>query len=312
MEAAVVGSGHSFAASRIGSRYSVAEMVGEKMSGVEYLLFIRQLAKDVESDWEGVLAKLERIRTLLADRRGMIVNLSAEDKGMSAVQSELEDYINSIPLVEGESKVQDWSAEMKKFEGAGEGFQVPTQVNYVGKGAPIYAVGEETSGSSAVVSRYLRSSYLWDKVRVVGGAYGAMNVYQPNTGIFKYVSYRDPNLKGTLDTYDGTSKFLYDLSKELSPAALSNAIIGMIGDMDSPMSPDQKGFASMDRYLTGLTDETRQHRREQVLATTAKDFKEFGERLEAVAKEGTIAVVGSESALAAANKDLKLDLKKIL
>lgn len=87
------------------------------------------------------------------------------------------------------------------------------------------------------------------QVRVVGGAYGAMNVYQPNTGIFKYVSYRDPNLKQTLDVYDGTSKFLNDLSKEMSPSALANAIIGMVGDMDSPMSPDQKGFTSMDRCV---------------------------------------------------------------
>jgi hypothetical protein len=53
----------------------------------------------------------------------------------------------------------------------------------------------------------------------------------------------------TLDTYDGTSHFLSDLSKELSPSSLANAIIGMIGDMDSPMSPDQKGFTSMDRCV---------------------------------------------------------------
>ena len=59
-------------------------------------------------------------------------------------------------------------------------------------------VGERTSGAAAVVSRYLRTSWLWDKVRVVGGAYGAMNSYNPTTGMFKYVSYRDPNLLSTL------------------------------------------------------------------------------------------------------------------
>lgn len=259
-----------------------------------------------------MLAKLEQLRTLLIDRKGMIVNLSAEEKGMGLVQKEMADYISSIPLRTDQAKVQDWGAEMKKFEGAGEGFIVPTQVNYVGKGAPIFNVGDKTSGATAVVSRYLRSSYLWDKVRVVGGAYGAMNVYQPNTGIFKYVSYRDPNLKKTLDTYDGTSKFLYDLSKDISPSTLANAIIGMVGDMDAPMGPDQKGFTSLDRYLTGLTDDNRQSRREQVLATTAKDFKEFGERLEAVAKSGTIAVVGSDAALKEANTQLNLDLQKLL
>ncbi len=45
LEANVVGSGHSFASGRIGARYSVSEFVAEKTSGIEYLHFIRQLAK---------------------------------------------------------------------------------------------------------------------------------------------------------------------------------------------------------------------------------------------------------------------------
>jgi presequence protease len=181
-----------------------------------------------------------------------------------------ETCIQSMPLRTEDVKIQDWKAEMDKFSGAGEGFIVPTQVNYVGKGAPLFEVGETTSGAAAVVSRYLRNSYLWDKVRVVGGAYGAMNSYNPTTGMYKYVSYRDPNLMQTLQTYDETPEFLRELSKEMSPTTLANAIIGMIGDMDAPMSPDQKGFSSMDRWLCGNTDEMRQERREQVLGTTAK------------------------------------------
>jgi len=181
-----------------------------------------------------------------------------------------ETCIQSMPLRTEDVKIQDWKAEMDKFSGAGEGFIVPTQVNYVGKGAPLFEVGETTSGAAAVVSRYLRNSYLWDKVRVVGGAYGAMNSYNPTTGMYKYVSYRDPNLMQTLQTYDETPEFLRELSKEMSPTTLANAIIGMIGDMDAPMSPDQKGFSSMDRWLCGNTDEMRQERREQGLGTTAK------------------------------------------
>jgi len=312
MESSVQGSGHSYASGRIGSRYSVTEMVQERMGGIEYLHFIRELVKDVESDWASVLAKLERIRTLLADRRNLIVNLSAESKGLEAVQSSLEEYISSIPLRTGETQVHDWASEMRKFEGRGEGFIVPTQVNYVGKGGRIYEVGEETSGSDSVVSRFLRTSWLWDKVRVVGGAYGAMNSFSTQSGVFKYVSYRDPNLKQTLETYDATPEFLHEAAKEMSPSTLANAIIGMIGDMDAPMSPDQKGFTSMDRYLTGLTDDIRQARREQVLSTTAKHFKQFGERLESVSRSGTTAVVGSEAALKAVKEDLGLDLHQLL
>jgi len=149
-------------------------------------------------------------------------------------------------------------------------------------------------------------------VRVVGGAYGAMNSFSAQSGVFKYVSYRDPNLKQTLDTYDATPEFLREAAKEMSSSTLSNAIIGMIGDMDAPMSPDQKGFTSMDRFLTGLTDDMRQRRREQVLSTTSKNFKYFGERLEAVARSGTIAVVGSDAALGAVKDELALKVQQLL
>lgn len=313
LESSVVGAGHSFVSGRIGARYMIADFIEERMRGIETLDFLKLLVEEVESDWEAVQAKLERIRALLVDRRNLIVNLSAEDKGFTALQGRLEDYIDSVPLRTEDIKVQDWQSEMQAFSGVGEGFIVPTQVNYVGKGAPIYMPGEKTSGAAAVVSRHLRTSWLWDRVRVVGGAYGAMNAYNPSNGMFKYASYRDPNLKDTLDAYDGTSGFLREQAKEMSPTTLANAIIGQIGDMDSPMGPDQKGFASMDRYLTGLSDEMRQERREQVLGTTAKDFGEFGERLDNVKNKGTIAVIGSEAAFKEARAvDLKLNVKKIL
>jgi len=313
LESAAVSAGNSFASARIGARYEVSEFVNAKMQSLDSINDMAKLVEEIDSDWSSVLAKLHTLRDLLVDRRNLIVNLSAEEKGFSQIQSRLEDYIQSMPLRDGDVKIQDWKAEMKKFEGAGEGFIVPTQVNYVGKGAQIYGVGEKTSGAASVVSRYLRTSWLWDKVRVVGGAYGCSNVFNPGTGMFKFTSYRDPNLVSTLKTYDDTPEFLAHTAKEMTGVTLSNAIIGMIGDLDKPMQPDQKGYASMERYLTGLTDEIRQERRDQVLSTSAKDFKELGERLEAVSKTGTIAVIGSATSLEADDvKALGLDVKKLL
>jgi len=119
-------------------------------------------------------------------------------------------------------------------------------------------------------------------------------------------------LKQTLDTYDATPQFLREAAHEMSPSTLSNSIIGMIGDMDAPLSPDQKGFTSLERHLTGLSDEMRQMRREQVLSTTAKNFRDFGERLEAVSREGTIAVVGSDAALSSVKDALSLKIQQIM
>jgi Zn-dependent M16 (insulinase) family peptidase len=110
-----------------------------------------------------------------------------------------------------------------------------------------------------------------------GGAYGGSCQFDRRSGVFTYLSYRDPNLLATLDNFDASADFLRNL--DLSDAELTKSIIGAIGELDAYLLPDAKGFTSLTRYLTGDTDESRQQYRDEVLSTTAKDFKTFGEVL---------------------------------
>lgn len=160
----------------------------------------------------------------------------------------------------------------------------------------------QVGGSASVVSKYLRTGYLWDTVRVMGGAYGGFCRLSAQSGVFSYLSYRDPNLKGTLDNYDAAADHLRALA--LSPADLSQAIIGAVGELDRPMQPDQKGFASLQQWLAGEAAADRQARRDELLATTSADFNAFGERLAKLNAEGTVTVIGSKAALDKANEDM--------
>ena len=49
---------------------------------------------------------------------------------------------------------------------------------------------------SDVITNYLRTTWLWERVRVQGGAYGGFCVFNHRSGVFTYLSYRDPNLLG--------------------------------------------------------------------------------------------------------------------
>merc|ERR1712094_76177 len=71
------------------------------------------------------------------------------------------------------------------------------------------------------------------------------------SGSFVFSSYRDPNLKKTLDTYDGAAQYLKNL--KVDDAELTKAIVAAIGDLDSPLGSDQKGMASLRHYLQGTT-----------------------------------------------------------
>ena len=170
------------------------------------------------------------------------------------------------------------------------------------KSASLFQPEEEVNGAYSVVTSYLSKGLLWEKVRVMGGAYGGFARFGENSGRMVFLSYRDPNLSKTLDIYDNAAEYLK--STEIPEEEVKQTIIGCTGDLDTPMTADQKGFASMARYLNGETLADRQRHRDQVLGASVEDFRVFAERLSKVQADGHAVVFGSEDALEEANKAL--------
>src|SRR3984957_14685401 len=295
-EARVVGAGSSFVDRRLRAAFDPIGWASEQIGGLAYLPFLRQLADRIESDWPGVVAALERMCAALVDRSTMLANVTAQASDWAAVRPQLADLLASLPR--GATAPAAWP--VGAFPPA-EGLVIPSQVNFVAKGADLYALGLKPTGANLVVQRYLDTSWLWDQVRVQGGAYGAGCGLDRHSGIFTFASYRDPNLTATLDVYDRTAAFLE--KTPLDDAALARAIVGTIGDLDFYMLPDAKGFVSMQRHLIGDTDAALQQLREEVFATSQDDFRNYAAALARLPDNGRIAVLGSEQAIAAANKE---------
>jgi Zn-dependent M16 (insulinase) family peptidase len=307
MEASLVPSGHSYVNSRLRAAFSEAAWANEQLGGVAYLAFVRDLADRVENDWPGVLAALEAVRTHLVRRNGLIANVTLDQANWQEFEPQLRQFVDALPFGDREHAI--WSPELPA---SNEGLSIPAQVNYVGKAANLYELGYEYDGSINVISNLVRTGWLWDKVRAQGGAYGVFCSFGKHTGVWSFLSYRDPNLLGTLDNYDRTVDFLR--SHELSDDELTKAIIGAIGSMDAYQLPDAKGYTSMVRYLTGETDERRQQARDGILGTGREDFVRFADVLERANEVGRVVVMGSADALTAANERLKdpLSIEKAL
>lgn len=308
MENRLRGSGHSVAAARMGAKLNVAGWISEQMGGVSYLEFLKVLEDQVEKDWSQISSSLEEIRKSLLSKNGCLINLTADGKNLNNAEKHISKFLDLLPstsLVEPAA----WNAQLSR---SNEAFVVPTQVNYVGKAANLYEAGYELKGSAYVISNYTSNTWLWDRVRVSGGAYGGFCSFDSHSGVFSFLSYRDPNLLKTLDVYDGTSSFLKEL--EMDNDALTKAIIGTIGDVDSYQLPDAKGYSSLLRYLLGVTDEERQRRREEILSTSLEDFRKFGDVMEAVKDKGVVVAVASPDDVEAANKERSnfLEVKKAL
>ncbi|RUT34600.1 peptidase M16 [Arsenicitalea aurantiaca] len=291
-ESRLAPAGNGIVSTRLRASLHASDWVAEQMGGVSYLFFLRSLAERIETDWGGVAADLEAIRTVLVDRARMVVNVTAEDRLIADFEPGLRGMLETLPERGGDHL--DWPVSPR----TNEGLSFPGQVNYVGKGGDLYGLGYTRTAATSVVLRHLQTTYLWDKVRVEGGAYGGSAGFDPFTGGFVFVSYRDPNLLETLDVYDGAAAFLRE---PIGEAELKSSIIGAIGQIDRYMLPDAKGFTSMARYLMEDTVHARQERREEVLGASVADFHRLADALDALKSSGRVVVLGSETALQEAN-----------
>ncbi|KAL9174137.1 hypothetical protein ABFS82_02G032700 [Erythranthe guttata] len=296
MENRLRGSGHGIAAARMDAKLNVAGWISEQMGGISYLEFLQDLEKKVDDDWLGISSSLEEIRNTLISKNDCIINLTADGKNLKNTEKYVSKFLDMLPNTSPVAS-PSWNARLPLTN---EAIVVPTQVNYVGKAANLFETGYQLKGSAYVISKYLNNSWLWDRVRVSGGAYGGFCDFDTHSGVFSFLSYRDPNLLKTLDIYDGTSNFLREL--EMDNDALTKAIIGTIGDVDSYQLPDAKGYSSLSRYLLGVTEEDRQVRREEILSTRLEDFKEFADVVEAVKDKGVVVAVASPDDVEAANE----------
>ncbi|MCF7848567.1 MAG: hypothetical protein K9M45_06935, partial [Kiritimatiellales bacterium] len=302
METSIVPRGHSAVMTRLKAQYNEAHWIAEQLGGVSAIFFLRQLAKDIETDWPAVFQRLEKIRGNLLNRDHIIMNVTADAAAQPAVFQALETFIEKLPNP-GNFVSKDWKTGA--FANS-EALIAPTMVNYVGRSANLFDTGYKMHGSALVITRYLQTAWLWEKIRVQGGAYGGMCSFDRYSGVFAFASYRDPNLAASLDVYDQTGAYLRNL--QLDEDELTRSIIGAIGQLDSYQLPDAKGFSDTVRYLLNFTDEERQQIRDEVLGTTQKDFAAFGEVLDTAMKQSATAVLCSPDAITAAEKaGLKID-----
>ncbi len=155
------------------------------------------------------------------------------------------------------------------------------------------AAGFTYSGACAVLDTILSRDYLWNKIRVLGGAYGAMEGTGVISGDVFMVTYRDPNCRESYKTFDGVTDYIKSLS--LTEKEITKYIIGTIADMDIPYTPSSILGTAMNRHFSGLTSEYWQQVRTEVLTVTNEQLTALAPMFAAVLAQGYRAALATES-----------------
>ncbi len=195
LHAAVIPSGHLFAQMAAAAAFSVSAWRTEQWHGRTQLKFIAGTADRLADQGEELREKLTRLREIVFVRNRLQLNLTADEAGLRLL-ADAAGRLSTLPAGSPPARVED-----KPPRPAHVGIAIPAQVSYVAKvlAAPPYR--DPLSASLFVLAKQLSNGYLYRHIRVQGGAYGGSCRYEPLSGLFAFLSYRDPHLTETLDVY---------------------------------------------------------------------------------------------------------------
>ncbi|MCI1881786.1 MAG: insulinase family protein [Sporolactobacillus sp.] len=287
--------GQSVALRRVGSYFSESAAYRERLRGLSFYQFIRDLDAQFDARFEAIAAELKQLAAVLFDKKRLIVGLT----GDRSIFTDAAKYFDRLGLA-AVSQSPDAPQPIHLPTEQNEGLMAPSKVQYAAKGANFRELGYNYSGSLLVLKRVLTLDYLWNRIRVMGGAYGC-GISLESSGNFIFWSYRDPNLRETLAIYDKADKFA--ASFKADEFDMTKYIIGTIASLDTPLTPSGKGELADARYFAGVTQQDLQRIRDEVLTTKPEELRRYADLLKAIAGQNHFCVFGSEAKIQE-NKDL--------
>ena len=303
MQPSIMSSGHTTAFKRAMSYISEADACQEKMGGLDFYRLICSLIDNYEEKKAEIRNTLETVSRMTFRKENLIVDFTGSSDEYLKVQGLIEGFADR--LFTEEAALKDDGFTVKKLN---EGFKTGAKVQYVARVGNFKEAGLDYTGALAVLKVIMGYDYLWNNVRVKGGAYGCMSGFATN-GNGYFVSYRDPNLKETLDIYNGAADYIENF--ECSDRDMTKFIIGTISEMDTPLTPYDEGIAGFGSYLSHITNEDRQRKRDEVLSCDVNAIRSLGKYIREIMNAEAICVVGAEDKINE-NKDLFSNIEDLL
>ena len=286
--------GQTVAMSRLYSYCSDGARVNEQ-DEFSYYQFLKQLVENFDAEAPQVLERLTFLLKRFYQKSSFLLSYSCDAQDREAVKTKCLDFIAKLP-----EAVTAGEPERLPVTVTNEAITTAGKVQYVAAGGSFAKYGHKYVGAMAVLETILRYEYLWTKIRIQGGAYGATARFELN-GLGVFASYRDPQLEKSLQAYKDLAAWLKTV--EFPERELNKYVIGTISGMDTPLTNTMRIDKASTQYLKQVSDELRQRIRNEVINVTNEDLQKLGKVVEDMLSDGLICVVGGKQPIEA-NKEL--------
>jgi len=286
--------GQAVAISRLYSYCSAAARVNEQ-DQFTYYQFLKDLVENFQAKGEEALATLRKLLLKFFQNTCYMLAYSCDEDLQAELRSAALAFTEQLP----QSDIAGKEPMPLTLEEVNEGITTAGKVQYVVAGGNFLKHGHKFTGAMRVLETILRYEYLWTKIRIQGGAYGATARFDSN-GLGIFASYRDPKLAESLQAYNELPAWL--ANEEFAARELDKYVIGTISGMDTPLTNTMRLDTISTIWLKNITDEQRQQTRDEVLDVTNEDLQALASVIRDMLSDGLICVVGGKQ-LIEANAD---------
>ena len=308
LESSIVANGHRYAISLAARNLTQASFLGEKWHGISQYRFIRELTVPIDQNSKGqeTLEKLsldlERIAALLFQKGNMRPAVVGDRAAIVKADEKITAMLKSLSPSNGDGLLNPDIHTDDDFPY--DGWMTSTSVSFVAQAFTTVRMGHEDAPCLSVISKMLRSLYLHREIREKGGAYGGFAMYSSEEGIFSFGSYRDPNIRRTLNVYQNACDFI--INGEYTDDDIKEAVLQVCADIDKPETPGPASIKAFYRDIVNLTDEKRKKFKEALLKLSKDDIVQAAARYFNIEEsQKGCAVISSREKLEEANQNLK-------
>ncbi len=301
LEGAIFDGGHRVSMKKVLSYCTSRGAYEEKINGLDYYDFLVSI--DDDSKKAIISERLNKVRELIFTKENMLISFSGKEEEFKNFKEKASILLDNISDETFHKVEYNFDLGNKN-----EGLLTQGNVQYVAKGGNYKSEGYKYSGALSLLESILGFDYLWNTVRVKGGAYGVFSNFRRDGGAY-FVSYRDPNILDTLNAYDNIPSYLEEFKAD--EREMTKYIIGTIRKYDQPISNGIKGDIAVSYYLSNFSYEELQKEREEILSADINTIKSFAPMIRDLMKEDYICVIGNEEKIKE-NKNLFNSIKKVI
>lgn len=318
----------SYAIDRCAMAFSQTSCNDDFVGGLQEYAFLEHLYHCNDDERQALVGDLETLRNKLLDPSRISFFCCAGGGAASKNQTAIIELCNSflarrakiVTKRKKSNKIsQDYYAAIAKKNSwiknieykSCEIFSLSVEVAYNVLAIPCMPITDPYYASAQVLAKIISNRYLWQNVRMKGGAYGSHCYCSPYEGYLLFYSYRDPHIGATFNHF--RSALSYYSNTFATDEEIEDAVVAILSHSLRPLRPHERALIAYGHKIYKITLKERKRSQQALLQVTKESIRFVSNKLLQSMSQATATVFCKKTQIKQERKEIAaFGFKKIV